>query len=151
MHDQESRIALREQQLKLKEEELKTKNDQLKAKDEKLERKDEQMTAMKEQLGSSNKQMATLNQQLEDKSRLLVESYSDELEQLNSLTSILKKRNNWKKTTNLNNLREIVSKQRKSQATIFKHQFPWDVDMATTDILTWHKLQKNSLFYSFIY
>ena len=72
----------------------KTKNDQLKAKDEKLERKDEQMTAMKEQLGSTNKQMATLNQQLEDKSRLLVESYSDELEQLNSLTAILKKRNN---------------------------------------------------------
>ena len=52
------------------------------------------MSAMKEQLNQLNSQVATLNQQLEDKSRQLVESYSDELEQLNSLTSLLKKRNN---------------------------------------------------------
>ena len=51
------------------------------------------MSAMKEQLSKLNSQVANLNQQLEDKSRQLVESYTDELEQLNSITSLLKEKN----------------------------------------------------------
>ena len=51
------------------------------------------MSAMKEQLNKLNSQVANLNQQLEDKSRQLVESYTDELEQLNSITSLLKEKN----------------------------------------------------------
>jgi len=52
------------------------------------------MRRMKKQLSESNEQVATLNQKIEKKFTSVAESYKEELDELDELTTLLKENNN---------------------------------------------------------